>query len=259
MVKFDFLYSILSACSLEELEELKEIVCKEIEKRIENFRITVKAEPQDFVETQFQPESDNYVLETDPETANETQLNVKLEDPKSDEKEFEKSEQINFQIPDSSRRNLSYSEPGPYKCKFCEKTFKNIRLQAEHARIHNDEKPFSCQFCGKGFLQKRSQKKHEKLHTDGKIPEGEGLSYTCLFCPRIFANKTERRIHERSHTKPFKCQFCDQTFVSKQTRKFHEMNHTGEEKPFKCQFCDKTFVSNFDKVAFINHVAKKVT
>ena len=65
----------------------------------------------------------------------------------------------------------------PFKCGFCEKTFKQLAGLTSHRQSHTGEKSFQCHLCEKAFAQ-LSTLKHKLSHT------GENR-FHCDICEKI--------------------------------------------------------------------------
>ena len=65
---------------------------------------------------------------------------------------------------------MSHSSHRPYKCKICDKGFKEAQKLERHQVTHTKEKKFKCQYCDKTFGLKHNMKSHQKVH--------EGIFYT---------------------------------------------------------------------------------
>ena len=218
---FEFLLALVSSCSLEELEKLKDAVCREIQKKKrEKPKICVKIEPS-FENSDQSLNSGEIVSkteETDPLGNEETPIvKIKPEEPKND---FPKvwtltEEQRKIELITSSKlKPIDPLKPTPtFECEICGKTL-NVTSKFHHDKMHSGEKPFKCQYCGKEFYRKSTKNNHERIHT------GE---------------------------KPFKCRFCDMAFADSSARCNHEKIHKGEHRNFKCNFCDKKFFSNWKR------------
>ena len=105
--------------------------------------------------------------------------------------------------PEISKETLD-SDNKPYKCKFCENTFKTEQNMKTHMYTHTGEKPYKCPHCEFKCNSGHSLKRHIRTHT------GE---------------------------KPYLCQYCDKRFNQMQHLKRHIATHTGE-KLFKCHECE---------------------
>lgn len=111
----------------------------------------------------------------------------------------------------------------PYRCEFCEKTFKaRSRLEC-HSRKHT--KPFKCKLCEKAFRIKSHLIIHLRYHT-GEKP------YQCEQCHKRFSVLSTLTAHRRSHSgeKPHKCDLCPKSFGTKHYLQAHRRFHTGEWK-----------------------------
>ena len=59
---------------------------------------------------------------------------------------------------------MSHSSHRPYKCKICDKGFKEAQKLERHQVTHTKEKKFKCQYCDKTFGLKHNMKSHQKVH-----------------------------------------------------------------------------------------------
>ncbi|XP_001657879.2 zinc finger protein 771 [Aedes aegypti] len=158
------------------------------------------------------------------------------------------------------------TEPKPFKCPHCQRTFKDkvglrshIRIHSAvkrykcqhcemrfhirgnltaHERTHIGAKPYLCPHCGKGFAERGNLKSHIRYHT-GERP------YPCSECPKHFRTHYSRTVHLRSHSneRPFRCTDCDKGFYSSGKLTIHRRVHTGE-KPYKCSSCPAKFADS---------------
>ena len=88
---------------------------------------------------------------------------------------------------------MDHSNERPYKCKLCQKGFKEPQKLKRHMVSHTREKQFSCKYCHKSFGLKHNMKTHEKIH--------EGGGYHCNYCDRTFSQNNTLQDHEMKHRK----------------------------------------------------------
>ena len=80
------------------------------------------------------------------------------------------------------KRHLLTGET-PFKCGFCEKTFKTKFKLTCHKQAHNGENPYNCGFCQKTFAHLAGFNTHKYSHT-GK---NSIKSFQCNLCEKAFA------------------------------------------------------------------------
>ena len=88
---------------------------------------------------------------------------------------------------------MDHSNERPFKCKLCQKGFKEPQKLKRHMVSHTREKQFSCKYCQKSFGLKHNMKTHEKIH--------EGGGYHCSYCDRTFSQNNTLQDHEMKHRK----------------------------------------------------------
>ena len=89
--------------------------------------------------------------------------------------------------------NCSHLGEKPFKCNFCDETFRQESHVKRHERVHTDEKPFTCDICGETFTDKTLAKEHKMSHSGEK-------HFACNLCGSKFATKAKLKRHERVHT-----------------------------------------------------------
>ena len=60
------------------------------------------------------------------------------------------------------------NEDRRHKCKFCGKSFVEVRKLKDHINTHTGEKPYLCKLCGAAFVDKGNHRKHEYLNIRGE-------------------------------------------------------------------------------------------
>ena len=88
---------------------------------------------------------------------------------------------------------MDHSNERPFKCKLCQKGFKEPQKLKRHMVSHTREKQFSCKYCNKSFGLKHNMKTHEKIH--------EGGGHHCSYCNRTFSQSNTLQDHETKHRK----------------------------------------------------------
>ncbi|XP_055597776.1 zinc finger protein 25-like isoform X1 [Uranotaenia lowii] len=109
-----------------------------------------------------------------------------------------------------------------FACAVCDRRFFQKAQLKAHEIDHNSEPlPFNCEHCDKSFKCKAYLVNHMRRHT-GEKP------FPCRHCSMTFANGTTRQRHEMNHTgdKPFQCSYCDEKFTVKRMKLEHECKHT---------------------------------
>ena len=135
-----------------------------------------------------------------------------------------------------------------FKCKLCEKSFRNAQNLKRHERIH--DKKLECKVCNKKYAQREELIRHQKhFHEDLKTE-------TCGICGKKFADKTNLNqhlpTHDKNRPKPFKCERCEYSATTKQRFKNHMIFHENQDKRFaaminpkKCDQCPMLCKDNF--------------
>ena len=173
MVKFDFVPTFLSCCSLEELEELKEIVCQEIQKRQNEEDLSIKIEIEE-TDLELREPICNEIENNAPEIQiRDCQIMLKKipSSDRSSKSPFGNSANIENETDEMikqievTEKNKEAHKEKKFKCQFCWKKFITAWKKDRHELIHTGEKPFKCQYCEKRFSQSAHKAGHERIHT----------------------------------------------------------------------------------------------
>lgn len=124
----------------------------------------------------------------------------------------------------------------PYKCGFCDASFRTNLTRIVHIRGHTNEKPYSCDICGKAFSSQSGLYKHGiQVHTIQR-------PHPCSQCDRHFGSPSELREHTfaiHSLERPYICDICHTRYSTKYNLRLHKLTHGEKTKP--CRFCEKKF------------------
>ncbi|KAL0272773.1 UNVERIFIED_CONTAM: hypothetical protein PYX00_005620 [Menopon gallinae] len=153
-----------------------------------------------------------------------------------------------------------------YKCKFCEKWFKNIYVRNSHIKEVHLSEPIKCKLCDfqgvRAVLRRHRSEVHAKkrfpcslcnaafktLHTlkTHKVSHSDLRSFTCDICGKGFKRLNNVRDHMKCHEqKSNQCQICGNFFARKRYLAIHEKTIHNfyadgvipEEKGFECGIC----------------------
>ena len=265
MTKYFFILDFLSYCNFDELLDLRQIICQEIEKRQE----AIKHRSAE-IETEETNSDDSNGIDNFQPQDEEKNFDVKLEssllfqeEPSeigplivTEEPKISNNYEM-VQIQTEMNTKLDHeklnAEVKPFKCQFCNRGFAQKSQKIRHERVHTGERPFGCQFCEKKFFTKGEVTSHERVHTREKPykrqPKKSPSNAGELKIPEIDLAEIEQKKTRPSGTsngtqarKRFKCKFCKLTFRTEIRTFHHERTHT-EERRFKCQFCESKFLT----------------
>lgn len=142
----------------------------------------------------------------------------------------------NKYVRNSHVKEVHLSEP--MKCKLCD--FEGVRaVLRRHRRDVHAEKRFPCNLCQGAFKTLHTLKMHMTSHSDLR-------SYTCDICGMGFKRLNNVRDHMKCHEqKSNQCQICGNFFARKRYLAIHEKTIHNfyadgvipEEKGFECGTC----------------------
>ncbi|XP_054288677.1 zinc finger protein 271-like isoform X2 [Macrosteles quadrilineatus] len=155
----------------------------------------------------------------------------------------------------TTRRKLEchkkiHSDERPYKCKVCDKGFKQPTQLINHvSSVHNKHQSKNsgskwymsqkCEICLKTYADSKCLKKHmQAVHSKLK-------PYKCQICGHMSARKAMLQVHIRQHTgeKPFACTICSFRTGDHNSLRRHMMRHSGD-KPYKCPHCSYSSIQS---------------
>ncbi len=120
------------------------------------------------------------------------------------------------------------SEPKPWGCDTCSKSFISPNLLHVHSRVHTGERPYACHRCGKDYKQLGGLKYHLSALNG---------------CQKSKKRKIALEVPietEKLTVKPWGCDTCSKSFISPALLHVHSRVHTGE-RPYACPGCDKSY------------------
>jgi len=136
--------------------------------------------------------------------------------------------------------------PSNFPCRWCGLPFDKMNNRASHEfRIHKnrEDDAFKCKVCDKVFRQKEELRMHLFDHYTGKI-------HFCDFpdCDRFFHKGKLLTVHKRCHFPPqYTCQGCGQQFVQNSGLHKHMRGRCKGPKPVEA---DLTF-EEIDRIALV--------
>ncbi|CAL8096829.1 unnamed protein product [Orchesella dallaii] len=152
-----------------------------------------------------------------------------------------------------------HSAKASYKCKTCNKTFKQLKQLRCHEKYHKDNStklpppsdsrwytPKECPICKRILSDSKCLKKHiSAVHNKLK-------PYVCNICGHTSARKAELQLHMRQHTgeKPYKCPICPYQTGDHNSLRKHKLRHS-DERPYACTYCDYRCIQS---CAFKKHI-----
>ncbi|KAK4872381.1 hypothetical protein RN001_014410 [Aquatica leii] len=141
----------------------------------------------------------------------------------------------------------SESETFESLCRYCGKTYTNMRWLFRHEKQHEGvhakiSDQFKCACCKMTFPTREECKEHkQRTHAD---------LLSCQDCDKIFSNKDSLRSHCRLFHKglpkkiyTYVCEKCGVQFRQKAFLNYHKKNNCGSGPIYECHVCGKGFHS----------------
>ena len=121
-----------------------------------------------------------------------------------------------------SSHMLTHTELRPFKCKLCDKSYKQKNTLADHiVSVHEKKRKFKCQVpgCDRAFHFKYDLNAHMRRHNGDK-------PYRCDQCGFRTTTANGLRTHKISHSdaRPYTCEHCGATY--KQTKHLNRHQKT---------------------------------
>ncbi|XP_022109457.1 zinc finger protein 502-like [Acanthaster planci] len=128
------------------------------------------------------------------------------------------------------------TEPRPFSCSTCGKTYKNKGHLMFHSKVHLADRPFKCPYCNKGFIQKGHLQRHVMVHTEEK-------PYVCTVCNKVFRQVSHLNDHKKIHDdlRPNVCDVCNKGFRQTSALKRHMIRMHATHKAYACPNCPKNY------------------
>lgn len=131
---------------------------------------------------------------------------------------------------------VNHTEERPYKCEFCDLSYRTNNSRVIHMRSHTGERPFLCATCGKSFRSQDVRNKHHMRVHSKRLP------HSCTRCERSFMNPSQLQDHVyafHSDARPYTCEICGNSYSTRKYLSRHRQSHG--EKIHSCKYCEKKF------------------
>ena len=120
----------------------------------------------------------------------------------------------------------------------------------EHEIVHSNERPFKCDFCEKSFKRKETCSSHmERVHSQHMMK--------CKLEPNLETPVLPPPKKKEKNPRVYDCGICGKLFPCPSNLKIHTRMHTGE-RPFKCSYCPKDYRHKHDLNLHIRKVHPKI-
>ncbi|XP_074032584.1 uncharacterized protein isoform X2 [Leptinotarsa decemlineata] len=237
---------------------------------------TIKTEPLDIVENNFDPstfmETDEIkptikVEKTEDDILQSEEVSCKPVDIESIKKEI-KCEDFDIEEEDSDKLSFSHKRRNEIRCEVCRKKFKTLHSKNNHLSSHFGKNPVLCPKCGKFYIGKKEYLQHYRAHmlkeprVRAKMSNEENFRWKLEQPHHQNLGENFRRgsfqILPRLAERPFLCDTCGETFTQKHILNRHRKSKC-KGKPFSCDLCPRKFDLLEDLKAHKSlHIQKKL-
>ena len=125
-------------------------------------------------------------------------------------------------------------------CDICGKIVKSKSILERHKQqVHENFRPFKCNYCEESFKNHNSLACHIGEKHDSSVKK-----FKCDKCDFSTAyHKSLRQHHQDRHEKnrQFPCHICPYVSVRKETLRTHIRQVHEGYRPYKCKFCPKGY------------------
>lgn len=139
---------------------------------------------------------------------------------------------------------IFHSTERPFKCDYCDASFKRKAHRDIHKRQHTGEKPYVNQSEMFRFFMKSLRKVSENHEIHTFFSFLGNFSQICHLCGRTYLTQTILSSHvNQSHLnlKPHKCDQCENAYRQQYQLKDHINLHHLNQKLYRCEICDRRF------------------